>query len=112
MAKKGEINSRTLQNIANILELLRTREQLHLRGISKALNINQGIVSRIVDNYLDFFVDIRSIDQFGFRAKLIRLKEGKEATTIEDILKYLKVKEQIKGQINLEPRIAEAFTRK
>lgn len=110
MPKKGELNEKTLRHIDDILDLLKTRGQIHLRGIARALNINQGLVSRIVERYLDFFIEVNSIEQFGFRAKLIRLKEGKENTTIIDVIRYLKVKEQIKGE--KEPRISEAFEKR
>ena len=91
------IHKKTVKNIAEILELLRERGPMHIRGIAKALELNPFIVSNILDHYLDFFIEIRNIDQFGFRVKLINLKPGKEDTTLEDVLKYVKVKRKIKG---------------
>ncbi|MFH1473758.1 MAG: hypothetical protein ABIE55_02590 [Candidatus Aenigmatarchaeota archaeon] len=70
---------------------------MHIRGIAKALELNPFIVTNIIDHYLDFFIEVRNIDQFGFRVKLINLKPGKEETTLEDVLKYIKVKRKIKG---------------
>lgn len=84
-------------NIAKILDLLKENGELHIRGISKALDLNPFIVSNIVNNYLDFFVNSRSIDQFGIRLRLIGLKPGKENTTVEDVLKYIQVKKRIRG---------------
>jgi len=92
------IHKKTINNIARILDLLRESGELHIRGISNALNLNPFIVSNIINNHLDFFVDARAIDQFGIRLKLVRLKPGKEGTTIEDVLKYIKVKRNIKGK--------------
>jgi len=91
------IHKKTIKNISRILDLLKERGEMHIRGISKALNLNPFTVSNIIDHYLDFFVEVRSINQFGFRLKLIRLKPGKEETTIEDILKYMEIKKRIKN---------------
>ena len=91
------IHKKTVKNIARMLVLLRERGPMHIRGIAKALNLNPFTVTNILDHYLDFFIEVRSIDQFGFRVKLINLKPGKEDTTLEDVLKYVKVKRKIKG---------------
>ena len=91
------IHKKTIRNIAKILDLLREGGPMHIRGISKALDLNPFIVSNIIDHYLDFFIDVRNIDQFGFRVKLISLKPGKEETSLEDVLKYVKLKRKIKG---------------
>lgn len=92
------VHKKTIKNISRILELLRENGELHIRGISKALNLNPFIVSNIINNHLDFFVDSRTIDQFGIRLKLVSLKPGKEQTTVEDVLRYIKVKKRIKGK--------------
>ena len=91
------IHKKTIQNIRKILDLLRENGELHIRGISKALDLNPFIVTNIVDNHLDFFVDSRTINQFGIRLRLISLKPGKEATTVDDVLKYVKVKNRIRN---------------
>lgn len=91
------IHKKTVENIARILDLLRNSGELHIRGISKALGLNPFIVSNIINNHLDFFVDSRTIDQFGIRLRLVGLKPGKEETDVEDVLKYIKVKRRIKG---------------
>ena len=91
------IHKKTIENIARILDLLKQASPIHIRGICKALDLNPFTVSNIINRYLDFFIDIRGIDQFGFRVKLISLKSGKEDTTLEDVLKYIKVKRKIKG---------------
>jgi len=90
------IHKTTIRNIDNILKLLKEVGEIHIRGIYKALNLNPFIVSNIIKNYLDYFVEIRNIDQFGFRIKLIKLKPGMENTSLEDILKYIKLKKKIK----------------
>ena len=92
------IQPSTIRNISRVLMVLKTAEgEVHLRGIARALNIKPMTVSRIVDKYLDFFVETRNVDYYGFKAKLIRLKEGKEGTTVKDVLEYLKVKKRIRG---------------
>ena len=91
------IHKKTVKNIADILNLLRENGEMHIRGISKALDLNPFTVCNIVDKHLDFFVNSRTIDQFGIRLRLIALKPGKEDTAVEDVLKYIKVKRRIKG---------------
>jgi len=90
------IHKTTIKNIDNILKLLKAVGEIHVRGISKNLNLNPFVVSNIIENYLDYFVEIRNIDQFGFRIKLIRLKPGMENTNLEDVLKYVKLKKKIR----------------
>lgn len=90
------IHKTTIKNIDNILKLLKEVGEIHVRGISKALKLNPFVVSNIIENYLDYFVEIRNIDQFGFRIKLIRLKLGMENTNLEDVLKYVKLKKKIR----------------
>lgn len=91
------IHKTTIRNIARILDLLKHHEAMHIRGISKALGLNPFIVSNIVNKYLDYFLDIKDINQFGFRVKLLSLKEDKKNTTIEDVLKYVQVKRKIRN---------------
>ena len=91
------IHKKTIENIARILELLKQTSPIHIRGIAKALDLNPFTVSNIINHYLDFFVDIRGIDQFGFRVKLISLKPSKEDTSLEDVLKYIKIKKRIRN---------------
>ena len=91
------IHKTTIKNIENILTLLKEVGEIHIRGISKALNINPFVVSNIIDKYLNYFVDIKDIEQFGFRVKLIRLKSGKENTTVEDVLRYSKLRSKVRN---------------
>jgi len=90
------ISEKTKIEIAKILELLRSVGQIHIRGIARALKIHPRTVDRIVQNYLDIFVDVKKIEQFGFKATLVSLKDGKENTQLNDILKYLELKKMIK----------------
>lgn len=92
------IHKTTIRNIARILDLLKKNETIHIRGISKALGLNPFVVSNIVNKYLEFFLDIKSIDQFGFRVKLLSLKQGKKNTTVEDVLKYVDVKRRVRNK--------------
>jgi len=91
------IHKTTIKNIESILILLKEVGEIHIRGISKALNINPFIVSNIVDKYLSYFVDIEDIEQFGFRVKLIKFKPGKENTTLKDVLRYAKLRNKVKN---------------
>lgn len=96
----SNIQENTEKNIVKILEFLKSLDtEIHLRGISKALNMNPFTVSYIIDNYLGIFIDVRNIDQYGFRAKLIKLKPGKENTSIRDVLNYINVKNQIRNNL-------------
>jgi hypothetical protein len=92
------IHKTTIKNINNILILLREVGQIHLRGISRDLKLNPFIVSNIIEKYLDYFVEIRGIEEFGFKAKLVRLKPGMENTTVEDVLKYANLKKKIRSR--------------
>ena len=90
----------TVKKISKVLMVLKTADgEIHLRGIAKALNMKPMTVSRIVDNYLDYFVEVRSVEYYGFKAKLIKLKEDKKDITINDVLKYLEVKKRIRGTL-------------
>ena len=93
------IHKTTIKNIARILGLLKQNQSMHIRGIAKVLGLNPFVVSNIINKYLDYFLDIKDIDQFGFRVKLISLKEGMENTTVEDVLKYIEVKRKIRKNI-------------
>ena len=93
------IHKTTIKNIAKILEVLRKHDTIHLRGICKVLDLNPFIVSNIIDKYLDYFVDIRGIDQFGFRVKMISLKRDKLDTTVEDVINYIEIKRKIRSSV-------------
>lgn len=93
------IHKTTIKNIANILNLLRQNDTIHIRGICRALDLNPFVVSNIIDKYLDYFVDIRGVDQFGFRVKLISLKRDKKDTTVEDVVKYIEIKKRIRNTV-------------
>ena len=91
------IHKTTIKNIDSILHLLKEIGEIHLRGISRDLKLNSFIVSNIIDNYLDYFIETRNFEEFGFKAKLIRFKPGMENTTLEDVLKYVNLKKKIRN---------------
>jgi len=91
------IHKTTIKNIYDILNLLREVGEIHIRGISKALNLNPFVVSNIIEKYLDYFVEIREINQFGIRVTLIKFKSGMGNTTVEDVLKYVNLKKKIRN---------------
>ena len=91
------IHKTTRKNIANILNLLRQNDTMHIRGMSRALGLNPFVVSNIIDKYLDYFVDIRDVNEFGFRVKLISLKRDKTDATADDVLKYIEIRKRIRN---------------
>lgn len=91
------ISDRTNIQITKIIGLLQREGQMHVRGISRALEIHPMTVSRIIDSYLSPFLEINEISEFGLKAKLVKIREDKENITIEDILKYLEVKKKIRS---------------
>jgi len=91
------IHKTTVKNIYDVLNLLREVSEIHIRGISKSLNLNPFIVSNIIEKYLNYFVEKKEINQFGIRVTLIRFKPGRENTTVEEVLKYAKLKKKIKS---------------
>lgn len=87
----------TKQRLASILLILKSVPQIHLRGIARTLKMNPFTISTLIDRYLTPFVDIEHTDLFGFRFKIIKLKAGKENTTLEDVLRYYETKKKIKN---------------
>lgn len=92
-----DISNKTKANIAKIINLLREQGQMHIRGISRSLDIHPMSVSRLIDTYLSPFLEINEINEFGLKAKIVKIREGKESITIEDILKYLDIKKKIRN---------------
>lgn len=94
-----QIQPITLKRMQIILDLLRKHPTgIHLRGIERITGIHHQTVARIVENYLDFFVESQVIEEFGLNPRIIRLRQGKEATTLPDVLGYLEVKKRIRGE--------------
>jgi hypothetical protein len=84
--------------IEKILNLLKARggQPIHLRGIEKTLKIHPQTITRILDNYLAYFIETKIIEQYGFKARLVWLKPGRETTTLDDVLRYYEVKKKIR----------------
>lgn len=101
-----KISDKTKVEIAKILELLRSAGQIHIRGIARALQIHPRTVERILHNYLNAYVDVKKIEQFGFRASVVSFKHGKEAMQLNDVLKYLELKKRIKGSTTHEKQVS------
>ncbi len=89
------LSTKTIADIERIISLLKEYGQMHVRGISRALEIHPMKVSRIIDNYLSPFLDINDIKDFGLRVKLIKLSENKKNIVLIDVLKYLELKKKI-----------------
>jgi len=93
------IHIKTKENIIKILDLLRNIDgEIHIRGIHKRLRINPATVSTIIEKYLADFVDTRTIELYGFHAKLVKLKQGNQGTTLNDVLKHYRVRKAIKNR--------------
>jgi len=90
------MSNKTKAQIARIIGLLQKEGQMHVRGISRALEIHPMTVSRLIDEYLSPFLEINEISEFGLKAKLVKIREDKENVTIEDVMKYLEVKKKIR----------------
>ncbi len=89
------ISNKTKAQIMKIIGLLQNEGQMHVRGISRALGIHPMNVSRIIDIYLSPFLEINEINEFGLRAKIVKLRRDKENLTLQDVLKYREVKKEI-----------------
>lgn len=89
---------KTLERVALLLQVLKEAGQIHVRGIARVLKVNPYTASKLVDNYLKPFVDVTYLDQFGIKAKIIRLKPGRENLTMEEVLRYIRLKRQIHPQ--------------
>ena len=90
------ISRKTLVYAERIVGLLRNVKEIHIRGIARYLNCHPVTVIRILDRYLDIFINVREINQFGFRAKLVSLKPDKNPN-IQDIIDYIEAKKKIRG---------------
>ena len=91
------LSLKTYKRIEQILALLRENQQMHVRGIGRALNCHPFIVDKIVTDYLDFFLEKQGVNIYGFRAVLVRFKPGKENAKLEDVIKYIELKRRIKA---------------
>jgi hypothetical protein len=91
------LHKNTYKNIDSMLNLIREAGEIHIRGISKTLSINPFIVTHIIEKYLVYFLEIRDIEQFGFRIKLVRFKPGMENTTLEQVVKYIELRRKIRN---------------
>jgi len=57
------MSDRTKAQIVKIISLLQKEGQMHIRGISRALEIHPMTVSRIIDSYLSPFLEINEIKE-------------------------------------------------
>lgn len=92
------LTDKTKENMAKILFIIKEAPGIHLRGIARTLNMNPFTVSTLIDRYLTPFFDIK-VDPYGSRIKVFYVKEGKENTKIEDVLRYYLAKKRIKGNV-------------
>ena len=89
------LSLKTYKRIEQILSLLRENQQMHVRGIARALNCHPFIADKIITDYLDFFLEKQGVNIYGFRAVLVRFKPGKEnaPSNLATVSSYLLVPE-------------------
>ena len=89
------MQKRTIEKMGKILLVLKeTGDWLHIREISRKTNIHPQTVSNIVDKYLYPAVEIRNLEEYGLKVKLVKIKDLN--TNLKGILKYLKLMERTK----------------
>ncbi len=86
------MRKRTVRNIARILAVLK-ETPLHLRGISRVTGLNPFVVSHIIDRYLSPFVEIKQVDEFGLKVKIISLKKD---VSVSEVLRYARFRKAMK----------------
>lgn len=91
------ITNKTKKTIEGIISLLKEQGQMHVRGISRALGIHPMTVSRIIDGYLSTFLEINEINEFGLRAKIVKIREDKQNITFKEVIKYLYIRKKIRS---------------
>lgn len=87
----------TKENIAKILFIIKQAPSIHLRGIARALNMKPLTVSSVIDRYLLTFLDVNT-ENYGARLKRFSIKEDKENTALEDVLRVYQVKKSIRNR--------------
>jgi len=84
----------TIKKIGKILFVLKeTEDWLHLREISRRTGIHHQTISEIIDKYLNQFVSIQKLDDYGLNVKLIKIKDKK--VDLNSVIKYLKYMKKI-----------------
>ena len=96
------LSLKTYKRIEQILALLRENGEMHVRGIARALQVHPFTIDKIVTDYLDFFLEKRGVNIFGFRAVLVRFKPGKESAKLEEIIKYIELKRKVREKVKLK----------
>lgn len=90
------METNTPNKIKKVLDALREGGDVHLRGIAKITGLPIGTVNWIVNSYLyPDFVDITPYSEFGFKAKVVRLK--REAT-VDDVINLKMLRKRIRGK--------------
>ncbi len=96
-----KMSVKTGKEIQKVISLLRSEGQIHVRGISRALGIHPMKVSRLINDYLSPFLEINEINEFGLKAKLVKLREDRKNITAEDVFRYKELRKKIKGGKNI-----------
>ncbi len=89
------IQKRTKISLIKILNALKTHGPLHIRGLSRVIDINPLTVSTLIKRYERFFdIDVREVIP-GFGTKIVSLKN--QNTTIEDIERDIELRKSIRN---------------
>lgn len=85
----------TIKKIGKILFVLKeTEDWIHLREISRRTGIHHQTISEILDKYLNQFILVQNLNDYGFRAKLVKIKNKK--VNLKGVLNYLKYMKKLK----------------
>ena len=87
-----------LRNIVRVVRFIQENPNTYLREIARELNLNPATVHRILKE-IEEFLETEAVDgkvnlELPNLPVLLRLKKN---VTVEGIIKYLKVKERLKG---------------
>lgn len=81
-----------VKNIIKIVKCLKEAEEgwIWIREIARRCNLDHTTVSRLIDRYLQNFVEVQNMEPFNVR--MIRLKGGVDENSV---LRYMETKEKI-----------------
>jgi hypothetical protein len=98
VVKLRSIGSLTFAKVNQVLELLKNSypDLQTLSSIGNELEMNHNTIKYFLERYLKDFVTIEQIG--NIRLCLVRLKEDKKESTIQDVIRFYKVRKAIQSQ--------------
>lgn len=94
-----KIRPKTKAYIIKILEILK-QGPMHVSEITRRLGLKRDshfVVQDILNRYLYLFVDIEKVNLHGIRVDLVRFKDGKRDTQLEDVIRLYEIKKRLKS---------------